>query len=264
MPNCRSVCLYLASLKSTNANYELINLLTPKARGFKLLLPLPPQLRPGEKPRRILCLWLQVPNLRFWHPSCERQQYSPYIRLYLHLRHSSAKRRLLQPQRREIQRPASYPRFPSLQRQRCLHVRLYNFWRTIPLRTQRNSSKARRLRIRGQVLGIGAGAFSEWEDQSSPHRVWPGRLEGILEVLKVLQEEKVSGFKIVYRIVDWARKYGLSLPEICFPSWRYIGKYLSDVSTYILLAQWELDIIRVTLIHIRCTHYSMAPPAKRP
>lgn len=35
-----------------------------------------------------------------------------------------------------------------------------------------------------------------------PHRVWPGRLEGILEGLKVLEEEKVSGFKIVYRIAD--------------------------------------------------------------
>lgn len=35
-----------------------------------------------------------------------------------------------------------------------------------------------------------------------PYRVWPGRLEGILEGLKALEEEKVSGFKIVYRIAD--------------------------------------------------------------
>lgn len=35
-----------------------------------------------------------------------------------------------------------------------------------------------------------------------PYRVWPGRLEGILEGIKALEEEKVSGFKIVYRIAD--------------------------------------------------------------
>lgn len=35
-----------------------------------------------------------------------------------------------------------------------------------------------------------------------PHRVWPGGLEGIPEGLKSLEEEKVSGYKIVYRIAD--------------------------------------------------------------
>lgn len=35
-----------------------------------------------------------------------------------------------------------------------------------------------------------------------PHRVWSGGLEGISEGLKALEEEKVSGFKIVYQIAD--------------------------------------------------------------
>lgn len=35
-----------------------------------------------------------------------------------------------------------------------------------------------------------------------PYHLWPGGLEGIPEGLKALEEEKVSGFKIVYRIAD--------------------------------------------------------------